>query len=47
MQVAWVWKKEMTECVKGEVIRLKANSNETNIRDLCRKAMNREVEKTT
>jgi len=37
----------MTERVKGEVIRLKANSNKTCIRDLCRRAMNRGVEKTT
>ena len=35
----------MTECVEGEVTCLKANSNKTYIRDLCRRAMNRGVEK--
>jgi hypothetical protein len=40
MHVAWVWNNEMMGCVKDEVIRLKANRNKSNIRELCRREMN-------
>jgi hypothetical protein len=42
-----VWKNEMTECVEDEVIHLNANSIKKNNKDLCRRAMNRRMEKNT